>query len=49
MSSHFVAHGGTWDYASRSNSRQLAISNPDRAVMNAASHQGFAENDPYQP
>ncbi|PFH48302.1 hypothetical protein AMATHDRAFT_5929 [Amanita thiersii Skay4041] len=46
-SSHFTANGGTQDYAyGQTNARSLARTNPDRAVMNADSHEYFAENNP---
>ncbi|HJX28755.1 MAG TPA: M35 family metallo-endopeptidase [Thermoanaerobaculia bacterium] len=42
--SHFTVLGGTQDYAyGTTNARNLAISNPDRAVMNADNHEYFAE------
>ncbi|KAF8646489.1 hypothetical protein AX16_007191 [Volvariella volvacea WC 439] len=45
--SHFTSNGGTNDYAyGQSACRSLASSNPDRAVMNADSHEYFAENNP---
>ena len=46
-SSHFTANGGTNDYAyGQSAAKSLAISNPANAVMNADSHEYFAENNP---
>ncbi|PFH48359.1 hypothetical protein AMATHDRAFT_49565 [Amanita thiersii Skay4041] len=46
-SSHFTANGGTRDYVyGQANCRSLARTNPDRAVMNADSHEYFAENNP---
>lgn len=43
-SSHFTVNGGTQDYAYGTSAAQsLAISNPDRAVMNADNHEYFAE------
>lgn len=46
-SSHFTANGGTQDYAyGQSAAKSLATSNPARAIMNADSHEYFAENNP---
>lgn len=46
-SSHFTANGGTQDYAyGQSAAKSLASSNPARAIMNADSHEYFAENNP---
>ncbi|GLB42303.1 putative to MEROPS metallopeptidase family M35 [Lyophyllum shimeji] len=48
-SSHFTVNGGTQDYVyGQSGAKQLAISNPDEAVMNADNHEYFAENNPAQ-
>ncbi|KAH9486376.1 Peptidyl-Lys metalloendopeptidase [Psilocybe cubensis] len=45
--SHFTRNGGTDDYAyGHSAAKSLATSNPARAVMNADSHEYFAENTP---
>lgn len=42
--SHFTVLGGTQDYAYGTTAcRNLAVSNPDRAVMNADNHEYFAE------
>lgn len=42
--SHFTVVAGTQDYAYGTTAcRNLAVSNPDRAVMNADSHEYFAE------
>ncbi|KDQ16122.1 hypothetical protein BOTBODRAFT_43700 [Botryobasidium botryosum FD-172 SS1] len=47
--SHFTRNGGTQDYQyGQSGCRSLATSNPARAVMNADSHEYFAENNPSQ-
>ena len=44
---HFTAVAGTSDYAyGQSACKSLAISNPAEAVMNADSHEYFAENNP---
>ncbi|KAG8812283.1 hypothetical protein FRC17_002104 [Serendipita sp. 399] len=46
-SSHFTANGGTQDYAyGQTNAKALAKSNPSKAIMNADSHEYFAENTP---
>ncbi|PFH48679.1 hypothetical protein AMATHDRAFT_64907 [Amanita thiersii Skay4041] len=46
-SSHYNANGGTRDYAyGQQAAQQLAGSNPDQAVLNADSHEYFAENNP---
>lgn len=46
-SSHFTKNGGTNDYVyGQSAAKSLALSNPSRAVMNADSHEYFAENNP---
>ncbi|KAG8818812.1 hypothetical protein FRC17_010697 [Serendipita sp. 399] len=45
--SHFTANGGTQDYAyGQTNARALARSSPSKAIMNADSHEYFAENTP---
>ncbi|MEB1528853.1 M35 family metallo-endopeptidase [Xanthomonas sp. WHRI 7945] len=47
--SHFTVVAGTQDYAyGQSAARNLATSNPARAVKNADSHEYFAENTPAQ-
>jgi peptidyl-Lys metalloendopeptidase len=47
--SHFTVVAGTSDYAyGQSAARNLASSNPARAVRNADSHEYFAENTPFQ-
>ncbi len=46
-SSHFTVVAGTDDYAyGQSAAHNLALTNPAQAVMNADSHEYFAENDP---
>lgn len=48
--SHFTAVAGTQDYAyGQSAAKALALSNPAQAIMNADSHEYFAENTPAQP
>lgn len=48
--SHFTVVAGTNDWAyGQTAAKALAISNPDRAVDNADSHEYFAENTPAQP
>jgi len=48
--SHFDVVAGTDDYVyGQSGARALAISNPNQAVLNADSHEYFAENTPAQP
>ncbi|KAJ1302732.1 hypothetical protein OPQ81_003045 [Rhizoctonia solani] len=45
---HFVNIAGTDDYAyGQSGAKSLASSNPDRAIMNADSHEYFVENNPH--
>ncbi|MFC3025504.1 M35 family metallo-endopeptidase [Vibrio zhugei] len=45
--SHFTVNGGTDDVAyGQYNARQLARSNPAKAITNADSHEYFAENTP---
>jgi peptidyl-Lys metalloendopeptidase len=47
--SHFTVLAGTSDFAyGQSAARNLAISNPTRAVSNADSHEYFSENTPRQ-
>jgi len=46
--SHFIQNGGTLDFVyGQENAMQLARYQPDQAVMNADSHEYFAENNPY--
>jgi peptidyl-Lys metalloendopeptidase len=46
--SHFIENGGTLDYAyGQEACMALAQSDPDAAVMNADSHEYFAENTPW--
>ncbi|KAG8902137.1 hypothetical protein FRB99_004824 [Tulasnella sp. 403] len=48
-SSHFTNNGGTEDYVyGQDGCKELAESDPDEAIMNADSHEYFAENDPFQ-
>ncbi|KDQ63151.1 hypothetical protein JAAARDRAFT_118985, partial [Jaapia argillacea MUCL 33604] len=48
-SSHFTANAGTQDYVyGQSSSKSLAKSNSGEAIMNADSHEYFAENNPVQ-
>lgn len=48
--SHFTVVAGTQDYAyGQSAAKSLALSNPLQAIMNADSHEYFAENTPAQP
>jgi peptidyl-Lys metalloendopeptidase len=45
--SHFTVVAGTQDYAyGQTGAKNLAISNPAKAIMNADSHEYFAENTP---
>jgi len=47
--SHFDVNGGTRDFVyGQSNCRSLATSSPGNAIMNADSHEYFAENTPVQ-
>jgi peptidyl-Lys metalloendopeptidase len=47
--SHFSVVAGTGDYAyGQTAARNLARSNPSRAIRNADSHEYFAENTPFQ-
>ena len=47
-SSHFGRNGGTMDYVyGQTNCAALAISNSSQAIMNAESHEYFAENTPF--
>ena len=46
-SSHFLTNGGTADNAyGQTACRSLAKSDPAKAIMNADSHEYFAENQP---
>lgn len=46
-STHFTSNGGTQDYAyGQTAAKSLAKSNPAHAIMNADSHEYFAENNP---
>lgn len=48
--SHFNVVASTQDYVyGQSGARNLAISNPDNAIMNADNHEYFAENNPTLP
>ncbi|OBZ68366.1 Peptidyl-Lys metalloendopeptidase [Grifola frondosa] len=48
-SSHFVLNAGTQDYVyGQTAAKSLALSNPSEAIMNADSHEYFAENNPAQ-
>jgi peptidyl-Lys metalloendopeptidase len=48
--SHFSVVAGTQDYAyGQTAAKSLALSNPAQAIMNADSHEYFAENTPAQP
>jgi peptidyl-Lys metalloendopeptidase len=48
--SHFTVVAGTQDYAyGQTAAKSLALSNPAQAIMNADSHEYFAENTPAQP
>lgn len=50
LASQFIRNGGNEDYAyGQTACRQLATGNPDAAVLNADSHQYFAENNPPRP
>ncbi|KAG9088190.1 hypothetical protein FS749_002367 [Ceratobasidium sp. UAMH 11750] len=45
--SHFTVNGGTSDYAyTQDRAKRLAVTHPHLAVMNADSHEYFAENTP---
>jgi peptidyl-Lys metalloendopeptidase len=45
--SHFTVVAGTDDYVyGQAGAKNLAITNPDNAVMNADNHEYFAENNP---
>ncbi len=47
--SHFTVVAGTSDYAyGQSAAKSLAISNVSKALMNADTHEYFAENNPFQ-
>ncbi|CAE6448619.1 unnamed protein product [Rhizoctonia solani] len=44
---HFTAIAGTDDYAyGHTEAQKLAVEHPEQAIMNADSHEYFAENDP---
>ena len=48
--SHFNVIAGTDDFAyGQTAAKQLALTNPAQARMNADSHEYFAENTPAQP
>ena len=48
--SHFTVVAGTQDYAyGQAAAKSLALSNPAQAILNADSHEYFAENTPAQP
>ncbi|CAF3982711.1 unnamed protein product [Rotaria sp. Silwood1] len=48
--SHFKVVAGTQDYAyGQTACKNLATTNPGKAIMNADSHEYFAENTPYNP
>jgi peptidyl-Lys metalloendopeptidase len=48
--SHFTVVAGTNDYVyGQTGARNLAITNPAQAIMNADNHEYFAENNPLQP
>ena len=48
--SHFTVVAGTDDWVyGQSGARNLAISDPNKAIDNADSHEYFAENTPFQP
>jgi peptidyl-Lys metalloendopeptidase len=48
--SHFTVVAGTDDWAyGQTNAKSLAISDPNKAIDNADSHEYFAENTPAQP
>ena len=48
--SHFTAVAGTDDWAyGQTNAKALAISDPNKAIDNADSHEYFAENNPVLP
>ena len=50
QASHFTANGGTDDYVyGQDGAESLARSDPGEAVMNADSHEYFAENHPALP
>ena len=47
--SHFTVVAGTDDYVyGQSGAKNLAITNPDNAIMNADNHEYFAENNPFR-
>jgi hypothetical protein len=46
--SHFPGNGGTKDHAyGHTLAHNLALTDPDRAIFNADSHEYFAENTPF--
>ncbi|KAG6852312.1 hypothetical protein C0991_001004, partial [Blastosporella zonata] len=46
-SSHFIRNGGALDYVyAQPPCKELAITNPNKAIYNADSYEYFAENDP---
>jgi peptidyl-Lys metalloendopeptidase len=46
--SHFLSNGGAQDYRyGHERCLELAINDPDLAIMNADSHEFFAENTPF--
>ena len=48
--SHFTVVAGTDDWVyGQGGAQNLAITDPDKAIDNADSHEYFAENTPYQP
>lgn len=48
--SHFNVVASTDDYVyGQAGARNLAITNPDEAIMNADNHEYFAENNPFRP
>jgi peptidyl-Lys metalloendopeptidase len=48
--SHFYVVASTTDYVyGQTGARALAISDPDKAIMNADNHEYFSENNPYLP
>lgn len=47
--SHFTVNGGTQDYVyGQTGAKNLARTNPNKAVANADSHEYFGENTPFQ-
>ncbi|HEX8249770.1 MAG TPA: M35 family metallo-endopeptidase, partial [Pyrinomonadaceae bacterium] len=48
--SHFTIVAGTEDWVyGQSGAKNLAVSDPNKAVDNADNHEYFAENTPFQP